>query len=122
LRPRLLVLLSGFFSIVVIVLVALGLYGVLSFRDSPGPRGATAGSGGFAVSEVSLVTALGLSVGLAGGIAAARFITVLLYEVKLFDLWNVAAPLICLLVASTLSVVPAALARNPYRSDHCFAV
>jgi hypothetical protein len=45
-----------------------------------------------------------------------------LYEVKLFDLWNVAAPLICLLVACTLSVVPAALARNPYRSDHCFAV
>jgi hypothetical protein len=69
-----------------------------------------------------LVTALGLSVGLAGGIAAARFITALLYQVKLFDLWNVAAPLICLLVACTPSVVPAALARNTYRFDHCFAV
>jgi hypothetical protein len=48
---------------------------------------------GLVVSEVSLVTALGLSVGLAGGIAAARFIMALLYEVKPLDLWNVTAPL-----------------------------
>jgi ABC-type antimicrobial peptide transport system permease subunit len=117
-QERVLALLSGFFSTVAIVLVGVGLYGVLSYsvvqrtreigiRLALGAR--PLGVVGLVVSEVSWVTALGLSVGLAGGIAAARFITALLYEVKPSDFWSVAAPLICLLVACTLSVVPAAL-------------
>jgi predicted permease len=117
-RERVLALLSGFFSIVAIVLVAVGLYGVLSYgvvqrTKEIGIRLALGapplGVVGLVVSEVGLVTVLGLGVGLAGGIAAARFITTLLYEVKPSDIWSIAAPLVCLLLASALSALLPAL-------------
>ena len=49
--------------------------------------------------------ALGLGPGLAGGIAASRFVIALLYEVKPSDLWSIAAPLTCLLLACWLSAL-----------------
>jgi putative ABC transport system permease protein len=61
------------------------------------------------VSEVCLVTALGLAVGVAGGIAVARFITALLYDVKPSNIWSVGAPLGCLLLACLLSALLPAL-------------
>ena len=113
-RDRALALLSAFFSVVAMVLVAVGLYGVLSYsvvqrtreigiRLALGAR--PLGVVGLVLSEVASVTAIGLVIGAAGGLAAARFITALLYEVKPSDTWSLAAPLICLIVAC----VPSAL-------------
>jgi predicted permease len=116
-RERVLALLSGFFSIVAIVLIAVGLYGVLSYgvfqrtreigiRVALGAR--PLGVVSLVVSEIGLVMALGLGLGLAGAIAATRFITALLYEVKPSDIWSIAAPLTSLLfVCSFAALLPA---------------
>jgi len=117
-RERLLALLSGFFSIVAIVLVAVGLYGVLSYgvvqrtreigiRVALGARPLRVVS--LVLSELGLVTLIGLVLGLAGGVAASRFITALLYDVKPWDIWSIAAPLACLLFACSLSALLPAL-------------
>ena len=61
------------------------------------------------VSGTGLLTALGLGLGLAGGIAASRFIAALLFEVKPSDMWSIAAPLTCLLFACSLAALLPAL-------------
>jgi hypothetical protein len=117
-RERLLALLSGFFSIVAIVLVAVGLYGVLSYgvvqrtreigiRVALGARPLRVVS--LVLSEMGLVMLIGLVLGLAGGIAASQFISALLYDVKPSDTWSIAAPLACLVVACSLSALLPAL-------------
>jgi predicted lysophospholipase L1 biosynthesis ABC-type transport system permease subunit len=117
-RERVLALLSGFFSIVAIVLVAVGLYGVLSYGVVQRTReiGIRVALGarplrivGLVLSEVGLVTALGLGLGLAAGITASRFIIALLYEVKPSDIWSIAAPLVSQLVACLLAALVPAL-------------
>jgi predicted permease len=119
-RDRALALLSGFFSIVAIVLVAVGLYGVLSYTVLQRTReiGIRMAFGarplrivGLVVSEMSVVATIGLIVGGAGGMAAARFITALLYDVQPSAPSSMAAPLICLIVVCALSaLVPASRA------------
>jgi hypothetical protein len=105
-------------SIVAIVLVAVGLYGVLSYgvvqrtreigiRVALGARPLRVVS--LVLSEVGLVTLIGLVLGLAGGIAASRFITALLFEVKPTDIWSIAAPSACLLFACSLAALLPAL-------------
>ena len=117
-QERVLALLSGFFSIVAIVLVAVGLYGVLSYsvvqrtreigiRMALGAR--LPGVVRLVVSETGLMTTLGMGLGLAGGIAAAQFLTALLYEVKPSDIWSIAVPLVCLLLTCALSALLPAL-------------
>jgi hypothetical protein len=64
---------------------------------------------GLVLSEVGLVTALGLELGLAAGINASRFIVALLYEVKPSDFWSIAAPLVSLLAACSLAALLPAL-------------
>jgi predicted permease len=117
-RERLLALLSAFFSIVAVVLVAVGLYGVLSYSVVQRTReiGIRLALGaqparvlGLVVSEISLVAVLGLGVGLAGGIGASRLIRTLLYEVAPSDWSSIAVPLVCLLLACFLSALPPAL-------------
>ena len=121
-RDRALALLSGFFSIVAIVLVAVGIYGVLSYAVLQRTReigirlalGAQPiGIVGLVVSEMTVVTAIGLAVGAAAGIAAARFITALLYDVSPSAPSSMAAPLVCLIVVCALaSAIPAVRATR----------
>jgi putative ABC transport system permease protein len=121
-RERVLALLSGFFSIVAIVLVAVGLYGVLSYGVVQRTReiGIRVALGaqplkvvGLVLSEIGLVAVIGLGLGLIGGIAASRFVTALLYEVKPSDIWSITAPLTCLLFACLFAaLVPAVRAAR----------
>lgn len=113
-RERALALLSGFFSMVAIVLVIAGLYGVLSYGVVARTReiGIRVALGarplrvmGLVLTEVALMTAIGLAVGIAGGFAGSRFLTSLLYQVQPSDVTSVALPLISILVAAGLSAL-----------------
>jgi predicted permease len=116
-RERVLALVSAFFSIVAIVLVAVGLYGVLGYgviqrtreigiRIALGARPAQVMR--LVVADTALMALAGVGLGLAAGIAASRWIVTLLYEVEPSDVWSIAAPLACLIVACALSgLVPA---------------
>ncbi len=121
-RDRALALLSGFFSIVAIVLVAVGLYGILSYTVLQRTReiGIRMALGArpmrivaLVVSEMSVVTMIGVILGAGGGIAAARFITALLYDVRPWAPSSVAAPLVCLIVVCAVaSAIPAVRATR----------
>lgn len=113
-RDRALALLSAFFSIVAIVLVAVGLYGVLSYSVVQRTReiGIRLALGaapvrivGLVVSEIGVVTTAGLAAGAAGGFAAARLLTGLLHEVKPSDAVSIAAPLACLFLTCAVSAL-----------------
>lgn len=117
LRERLLALLAGFFAIVAVVLAAIGLYGVLSYsvvrrtkeigiRVALGAR--QLGVVRLVISDVMLVIAIGLGIGIAGGFALGRFVATLLFEVKPSDFWSLALPLACFLLACALAALPPA--------------
>lgn len=112
---RLLATLSLFFAIVALVLAAVGLYGVLNYsvmqwRREIGIR-MTLGAGPSQVvnrvtSSLLGLVCLGLSIGLAGGLACQRFVTSLLFEVKATDPVMVGAPMLTLLCAAVLAALP----------------
>jgi putative ABC transport system permease protein len=117
LRERLMALLAGFFAIVAVVLAAIGLYGVLSYsvvrrtkeigiRVALGAR--QLGVVRLVISDVMLVIAIGLAIGIGGGFALGRFVSALLFEVKASDFWSLALPLACFLLASALAGLPPA--------------
>lgn len=117
LRERLLALLGGFFAIVAVVLAAIGLYDVLSYpvvrrtkeigiRVAPGAR--QLGVVRLVISDVALVIAVGLGIGITGGFALGRFVAALLFEVKESDFGSLALPLACFLLASALAGLPPA--------------
>jgi predicted permease len=117
LRERLMALLAGFFAIVAVVLAAIGLYGVLSYsvvrrtkeigiRVALGAR--QLGVVRLVISDVMLVIAVGLGIGIAGGFALGRFVASLLFEVKASDFWSLALPLACFLLACALAALPPA--------------
>jgi predicted permease len=116
-RDRALAVLSAFFSLVAIVLVVVGVYGLLSYTVLQRTReiGIRLALGGQPAQIVSLVlwgvgglTLTGLAFGGAGAALAGRFMTTLLFDVTPSNVWSIAAPLICLLVACAIAaVVPA---------------
>jgi putative ABC transport system permease protein len=117
-RDRALALLSAFFSLVAIVLVVVGLYGVLTYsvlqrtreigiRLALGARPVRVA--GLVLSDVGVMTIAGLVLGAGGAAVAARFIQGLLFEVKPADVWSTVMPLTCLLAACTLSALIAAV-------------
>jgi len=117
-RERVLALLSAFFAAVAVILVAIGLYGVLSFgvvsrtqeigiRLALGARPARVVL--LVVGEIAAVVVIGLVVGVALGIITSQFTTTLLYEVKASDLWSLGLPLTCLFVTCALSALRPAL-------------
>jgi predicted permease len=117
-RDRLLALLSAFFSVVAMVLVAVGLYAVVSYSVVQRTReigirlalgAAPARVIRLVISEVGIVSTVGLIVGAVGSLAAARFMSALLYDVSPSAPSNLAAPLVCLTAASALSALVPAL-------------
>jgi putative ABC transport system permease protein len=117
-RERLLAILSGFFALVSIALAAVGLYGVMNYsvvrrtreigiRVALGARRASVVR--LIVSEVALVTAVGLAAGFGGGKLLAGSVAKLLYEVKPGDAASLAFPIACLLGAAAIAAVRPAL-------------
>jgi hypothetical protein len=51
------------------------------------------------------MTLIGLVIGVVGAAFAGRFTSALLFDVTPTDLWTIAAPLLCLLLAWLLAVI-----------------
>jgi FtsX-like permease family protein len=124
LRERLLALLSAFFGVVSIVLALIGMYGVLTYTVVQRTReigirmalGARQGSVVRSVlGDVVWTTGLGLIAGLACGLALARFVRALLFEVTPFDVMSITLPIAMLLVAAVIAAIPPA--RRAVRVD-----
>jgi putative ABC transport system permease protein len=123
-KERLLALLSGFFGLVSLVLAVIGLYGVLSYSVVQRTREIgiriALGARQHAVvrsvlTDIMSVTGIGLVTGLVGGLALARFVRTLLYEVTPFDAMSIALPVGVLLAAAVVAAIPPA--RRAARVD-----
>ena len=115
---RLLAILGAFFSIVALLLAGLGLYGVINYsavrrthemgiRIALGARRAAVV--GLVVSDTFMIVTVGVGLGIAGGIAMARYLASQLFGVKPTDFWSLAAPVVCILLVAVAAVFPPAL-------------
>jgi putative ABC transport system permease protein len=117
-RERLLAMLALFFAAVALLLAGIGLYGVLYYsvlerRREIGIRmaiGARAGEIARRVTaDVFSMVLVGALAGLALGVASARYIEVLLYQVKATGLGMLALPSLAIVAASLLAASPAVI-------------
>lgn len=117
-RERLLARLSQFFAIVALVLAAIGLYGVLNYGvvqrlREIGIRLALGARPSHVVRHVSFgmlsLVLLGLTVGLAGGLACSRLVQSLLFDVKPTETGMIAVPVLILLAAAVVAAIPPAV-------------
>jgi len=117
-RERLLATLSGFFGVLALMLAAVGLYGVMSYgvarrRNEIGIRMALGADQArvlrMVLGELSIVVAVGTTVGIAGALGAARLVASLLYGVSPYD------PLTLTFAAGVLSLVAALAGYLPAR-------
>ena len=109
--------LLGLFAAVALTLAVVGLYGVVSYGVSQrlremGVRLALGAEGahvrGLVLLQSSKLVALGLVVGIAGGIALTRLMENLLWEVSATDPWTFGAvSLVLAAVAAAASAIPA---------------
>jgi hypothetical protein len=115
---RLLATLGAFFSVVALLLAGVGLYGVINYsaarrtremgiRIALGARRAAVV--GLVVSDTFMIVTVGVSLGIAGGIAMARYLASQLFSVKSTDFWSIAAPVVCILLTAVAAVLPPAL-------------
>jgi len=117
-RERLLATLAVFFSIVALLLAGVGLYGVLHYyvlqrRREIGIRIAV-GAGAVNIARIVTVDALvvllaGSAAGLGLGMALARFMESLFYQVKATDPSMLVTPALILFVVALLASVPAVI-------------
>jgi predicted permease len=114
-RERLLAMLALFFAAVALLLAGVGLYGVLDYsvfrrRREIGIRMAIGAQAGDIARRVTFDIIgwifAGSLVGLALGIASARYIESLLYQVKATDFSALAAPALALIAAAILAALP----------------
>jgi hypothetical protein len=117
-RERLLAVLALFFDAIALLLAGVGFYGLLDYtvlqrRREIGIRMALGGaSAGIAVritGQAFTRTVLGMLVGLAIGLAAARYIQALLFGVNATDVSTLAAPGVTILLVSLIAAAPAML-------------
>ena len=128
-RERLMALLAGFFALVGLVLVAVGLYGVLSYSVVQRTReiGIRMALGARQLAVIRTVAAdaggaalVGSICGLGVALYAARFVQTLLFEVTPFDFWSLALPIGAFCLAAILAA--AIPARRVARVDPVIAL
>jgi putative ABC transport system permease protein len=114
-RERLLAMLAAFFSLVALLLAAIGLYGVLSYSVQQRERefgiriavGARIGDIAWqATSRIFLMVMTGAVIGAGLGIASVRYVATLLYGVKGNDPVMLTGPALVLLAIALLSALP----------------
>jgi len=114
-RERLLARLALFFGLVALLLAGVGLYGVLDYsvlqrRHEIGIRMALGAPAAHiarqVTTEVSFTVLAGAFAGLALGLAAARYIAPLLYQVKATAPAMLAAPALAIFAAALLAALP----------------
>jgi predicted permease len=117
-RERLLARLAFFFGLVALLLAGLGLYGVLDYtvlqrRREIGIRMALGAQAGDVaqrvIADVFAMVLAGALAGLALGMASARYIESLLYQVKATDPRMLALPALTILAAAFLAALPAVI-------------
>jgi len=117
-RERLLAALSWFFGSVALLLAAIGLYGVLNYSVTQQTRevGIRMALGARPFQVVRRITAgafaivlLGLSIGLAGGVACGRLTESLLFEIHATSPEALTAPVLTLCVVALLAALFPAL-------------
>jgi ABC-type antimicrobial peptide transport system permease subunit len=115
-RERLLATLSFFFGIAALVLAAIGLYGVLNYsvtqrRKEIGIRMAIGAPAAriarLVTAEIFTVVLVGALAGVGLGLALARFVEALFYQVKPGDPRMLALPAASILAAAVLAALPA---------------
>ncbi|MBL8226941.1 MAG: ABC transporter permease [Bryobacterales bacterium] len=115
LRERLLAILSLFFAIVALILVAVGLYGVLTYtvlqrRREIGIRMALgadpADLARRVTTEILSMLLIGAGGGLAAGVASERYLETLLFQVRVLEPALLAVPVATILIASMLAAIP----------------
>ncbi|MCI0389066.1 MAG: ABC transporter permease [Acidobacteria bacterium] len=126
---RLLAKLSGFFSLLALLLACVGLYGVMSYdvarrTHEIGIRMALGAQrrdvAGLVMRETMLLVVIGIIIGLTGALATTRLITSLLYGLKPNDPLTIAlASLLLLTVAALAGYLPA---RRAARVDPMVAL
>ncbi len=124
LQERLVATLSGFFGGLALLLAALGLYGVMSYtvtrrRNEIGIRMALGAEPrtvvGLVLTNVALITIVGLIVGAAASIGTGRFINTLLYNLAASDTTMIVVTAITL--ASAAAIAGYLPARRAARID-----
>jgi len=117
-RERLLAMLGVFFAAVALLLAGIGLYGVLNYsvlqrRREIGIRVAVGARGGsiarLVTGSVFSMVAVGVAVGAALGLASARYMQSLFFQVRASDLGMLAVPATVILGVAVLSTVPGVL-------------
>jgi predicted permease len=114
-RERLLAMLALFFAVVALLLAGIGLYGVLDYsvlqrRREIGIRRAVGAQAGDIARRVTVdvfcMVLVGAAAGLGLGLASARSIESLLYEVKATDLGVLVLPSLAILAVAVLAALP----------------
>jgi ABC-type antimicrobial peptide transport system permease subunit len=117
-RERLLATLAVFFSVVALLLAGVGLYSVLHYyvlqrQREIGIRIAVgAGVANIArivTIDVFIALAIGSAAGLALGVASARFVASLFYQVKATDPPMLIVPAVILALVAVLAAIPAVI-------------
>jgi putative ABC transport system permease protein len=117
-RERLLAMLSVFFASVALLLAGIGLYGVLNYsvlqrRREIGIRVAVGARGGAIVRLVTrsvfTIVVAGLVAGVGLGLASARYMESLFFQVKAWDASTLAIPFAVILAVAAVATVPAVL-------------
>jgi ABC-type antimicrobial peptide transport system permease subunit len=114
---RLLALLGGFFAAVALVLAGVGIYGVMNYGAVRRTRemGIRVALGAqpsevvrLMVSSATAPLLAGIILGIAGGLGLARYLATQLFGVQPADFWSLAAPLVCMVIAGAIGVLPPA--------------
>ncbi len=117
-RERLLATLAMFFGCVALLLAGVGLYGVLDYsvlqrRREIGIRMAVGAQprdiAQRVTSEIFAMVLAGAAMGVILGLASARYLEALLYQVKATDVGVLALPSMTILAAAFLAAVPAVI-------------
>ena len=118
LREHLLAILASFFSVVALLLAAVGLYGVVNYSAvrrtrEIGIRIALGARRGEVVrlilSGTAMFILLGIGLGIACGLGMGRYLASQLFDVKPTDFSSLAVPIGCLLVVTVTAALPPAL-------------